>query len=138
VKNHGITFLTIEDVLSLHSLAIAASGGLDGIRDMVALGAAIAKPQNFLIYEKCYDIFHLSAIMGCAIIQNHPFNDGNKRAGLLASYVMLRINRIYCPVDAVNVDACHEIIIAIAAGKKSEMELAFFLEKCSSNPSRTD
>jgi death-on-curing protein len=133
VKDSDITFLSIEDVLSLHSLVISTSGGLSGLRDVTILGSAVAKPQNFLIYEKCNDIFRLAAILGCAIIKNHPFNDGNKRVGLLASCVMLRVNHAWGPIKLADVNICYEIIISVAAGEMHETELALFLRKCAND-----
>jgi death-on-curing protein len=40
-----IRYLTLEEVLELHRLVLAESGGLDGVHDLGALDSAITQPQ---------------------------------------------------------------------------------------------
>ncbi len=78
-------------VVSMQEMAIAEHGGLAGFRDEGLLDSALSRPQNLLIYETP-DVFDLAAAYGFGIVKNHPFLDGNKRAGFLATRVFLLRN----------------------------------------------
>lgn len=52
------------------------------------LEAALALPKQ-QYYE---DIFEKAAILGYAIIEGHPFQDGNKRIGMTTMLVFLLVN----------------------------------------------
>ena len=81
-----------EDVvIALHDEQIAEHGGSLGIRDRGLLSSALARPQNQVAYGKP-SVFNLAAAYAFGLIQNHPFVDGNKRAGFLAAYVFLDLN----------------------------------------------
>ena len=40
-----IRYLTLEEVLELHRMALEQSGGLAGVRDLGGLDSALAQPQ---------------------------------------------------------------------------------------------
>lgn len=81
-----------EDVvIAMHGEQIAAHGGSPGIRDAGLLSSDLARPQNRVAYGKA-SVFNLAAAYAFGLIQNHPFVDGNKRAGFLAAYVFLDLN----------------------------------------------
>ncbi|MES3629159.1 MAG: type II toxin-antitoxin system death-on-curing family toxin [Longimonas sp.] len=71
-------------VRTLHAESISRFGGTPGIRDQGLLQSALARPRNLHAYGGGSSIYELAATYGVAIIQNHAFIDGNKRAGLLA------------------------------------------------------
>ena len=90
-----LTFLSVDDVLLIHSDTIENDGGSHGVRDHGLLDAAVAMPRqqfggNFL-HE---DIAAMAAAYLFHIAQNHPFVDGNKRAAVMAALVFLQINGI--------------------------------------------
>lgn len=58
------------------------------------------------------------------IVRNHPFLDGNKRAGVIAALVFLDINGV--GVDAPK-GGLYELTIAVATGKAGKMEVTEFL-----------
>jgi len=67
------------------------------------------------------DVARLAAAYGFGIVRDHPFNDGNKRAGFLAVGLFLSLNGyafIADPAEAV------EAIFALASGGLGENELA--------------
>ena len=104
----------------LHAESLAEHGGLPGLRDENALDAALARPQHVYAYEPDVDLARLAAAYGFGLVRDHPFNDGNKRAGFLAIGLFLSLNGrmlVTDQVDAVNV------IIRIASGKCSEKDL---------------
>ncbi len=82
------TYLTIVEVLALHSILIKRYGGSNGIRDMGALEAALFRPQSGYYM----DIVAEAAALFESLAINHPFVDGNKRIAFAVSDVFLRIN----------------------------------------------
>ncbi len=87
--------LSREQIISLHSMAINKTGGLDGIRDEGLLESAINSPfQSFGGVELFPHIESKAAHLAFNIINNHPFLDGNKRIGVLVMMVFLDINKI--------------------------------------------
>ena len=84
-------WLREDVVIAMHGEQIAEHGGSPGIRDAGLLSTALARPQNQVAYGKP-SVFNLAAAYAFGVIQNHPFVDGNKRAGFLAAYVFLDLN----------------------------------------------
>jgi death-on-curing protein len=84
-----------DQVLMLHSMLINQSGGIDGIRDNGLLDSALNMPFQSFSNEEFYPSIQGKAARLCySIINNHPFIDGNKRIGILAMLVFLKINNI--------------------------------------------
>lgn len=87
--------LNKEQVVSLHLMAIAQTGGSEGVMDEGLLESAINAPFQSFDGEDLYpSIASKAARMCCSLIRNHPFVDGNKRVGILAMLVFLDVNRI--------------------------------------------
>jgi death-on-curing protein len=82
-------YLTMPDVLGIHTLLMQRYGGALGVRDPGALEAALFRPQTG--YYK--DIVAEAAAMMESLAINHPFTDGNKRIAFAATDAFLRINR---------------------------------------------
>ncbi len=81
-------YLTVADVLSMHTVLIQRYDGAPGVRDPGALEAALFRPQTGY-YE---DIVAEAAALLESLAINHPFVDGNKRIAFAAVDVFLRIN----------------------------------------------
>ena len=81
-------FLTVADVLAMHTMLIKRYGGASGLRDPGALEAALFRPQTGY-YD---DIVAEAAALLESLAINHPFIDGNKRIAFAAADVFLRIN----------------------------------------------
>lgn len=81
-------YLTVADVLGMHTVLMQRYGGASGVRDPGALEAALFRPQTGY-YE---DIVAEAAAMLESLAINHPFLDGNKRIAFAATDVFLRIN----------------------------------------------
>lgn len=81
-------YLTVADVLALHTVLIQRYGGQPGLRDPGALEAALFRPQTGY-YE---DIVAEAAALFESLAINYPFIDGNKRIAFAAVDVFLRIN----------------------------------------------
>ena len=81
-------YLTMPDVLGIHTVLMQRYGGALGVRDPGALEAALFRPQTG--YYK--DIVAEAAAMMESLAINHPFIDGNKRIAFAATDAFLRIN----------------------------------------------
>ncbi len=112
-------------VLIAHESTITLHGGSPGIRDAGLLASALARPRNLYEYGDA-DIFDLAAAYTAGIVKNHPFVDGNKRAGFLAGIAFLEING--CRFSASEADAT-QVIIGLAAGNLTEHQIADFLRE---------
>ncbi len=113
----------------LHDDSLSFFGGLPGMRSEDGLESALARPINRFLYEGVDDLFVLAADYAFGIMKNHPYLDGNKRAGLLAASTFLDVNgwEISGPETEV-VNAC----LLLASGEWSGDEFAFWLkENCS-------
>lgn len=106
---------------------MAEHGGLAGLRDEGALEAALARPQHIHAHEPKSDPARLAAAYCIGLVRDHPFNDGNKRAGFLALGLFLSLNGFSLSVE--QADAA-ETILRLAAGRLSESELAEWIRKC--------
>lgn len=116
-------WLRIEAILALHDESISEHGGAPGIRDLGLLESALARPQNRFAYENV-DVAALAAAYAFGIVRNHPFTDGNKRAGFLAAIVFLEINGLH--FNATEEDATLTFL-SLAAGDLEEDALAQWL-----------
>jgi len=120
-------YLSLQEVISLHSLLVSQSGGSDGLRDRGALESAVAQPEASFGGEDLYpDLASKAGALGHSLIQNHPFVDGNKRIGHAAIEVFLLLNGH--EFDA-SVDDQEKIIIDVASGKVSRIELSEWISK---------
>ena len=81
-------YLTVADVLGMHTVLLQRYGGAPGVRDPGALEAALYRPQTGY-YEDI--VAEASALMESLAV-NQPFLDGNKRIAFAASDVFLQIN----------------------------------------------
>lgn len=87
-------YLTVLDVLAIHSILIQRYGGTHGIRDRGVLESAVFRLQSGYYV----DIVSEAAALMESLAINHPFVDGNKRVAFAATDIFLRINgyRINC------------------------------------------
>ena len=87
--------LTEKQIICMHSSLIAATGGLDGVRDNGLLESALETPFQTFDGEDIYpSLLQKAARLGFSLVANHPFIDGNKRIGIHAMLVFLAINGI--------------------------------------------
>lgn len=83
--------LTVAEILFLHHMLVKKAGGAPGIRDLGLLQSAAARPFAGFA-GKSPSAFDKAAVLAHSIIANHPFVDGNKRTGIVAAGISLRIN----------------------------------------------
>jgi death-on-curing protein len=86
-------FLSLDELELIHIQIIDASGGSQGTRDRGRLESALAAQRQEVFGESLYPtIFEKAAVLVCGIIADHPFVDGNKRTGMVATLVFLNLN----------------------------------------------
>ncbi|MDP6358557.1 MAG: type II toxin-antitoxin system death-on-curing family toxin [Planctomycetota bacterium] len=123
-----IHFLSVEDVLVLHRESIVQEGGSHGVRDIGLLDSAVAMPQQQFGGQYLHeDIPAMAAAYLFHISSNHPFVDGNKRAGTLAAMVFLEENGVSVTTA---VKEFEETVLSVARGDMGKDELTeWFREK---------
>jgi death-on-curing protein len=118
-------WLTVEDILAYHGRLLAEFGGSDGVRDAGLLESALGKPKNLFAYAKP-SLFELAASYAFGLVKNHPFVDGNKRAGFAAAATFLQVNKFH--LVASEVDAVVQTL-RLAANDCTEAEYAEWLKQ---------
>jgi death-on-curing protein len=128
-------FLSVEDVLALHSDQLRLFGGADGLRDPAALESAVATPAATFAGGFLHrDIFHMAAAYAFHISQNQPFLDGNKRTALNAGLVFLDINGWLVSDPEMNL---YDAMIALSSRTLNKAGLALLLRNLA-QPSHPD
>lgn len=122
-----IHYLLLEEVLEMHNRFISIFGGLKGVRDKELLLSSLEMPKmhvfGIALHPSLYDkgaayLFHL--------VQNHPFNDGNKRTGFGAVLLFLKMNNV--PILFKKKDF-EDFVVEVAQGIHSKEDISFFLRK---------
>ena len=120
-------WITVEDVIRLHSQVIRTTGGLDGIRDRDALESAMSAPlQTFGGKELFPHTLGKIARLGYGLTRNHAFIDGNKRIGALAVQLLLKWNGY---VLVLKTGELSDVFISIADGTLGEDDLLHWLQR---------
>ena len=109
----------------LHDESLAEHGGGTGLRDEGLLESALSRPRNLVAYGKP-EFADLAAAYGMELIRNHPFVDGNKRAGFLAVGLFLALNGYR--LAATQADATLTVL-ALAAGDLDEGPFAEWIRR---------
>lgn len=110
-----IRYLTLSEVIELHRRILEQAAGSGCIRDLGAIESAIAQPQMTFGGAELYPtIIEKASVLGFSIVMNHPFVDGNKRAGHAAMETFLVLNRL--EIKSV-VDEQERVILALAASE---------------------
>ena len=118
-------YLTVNEVLELHRLALEQSGGADGVRDQNGLESALAQPSMTFAGQDLYPTLVEKAVALCfSLVMNHPFIDGNKRVGHFAMETFLVLNGK--EIEAA-VDEQERIILGLAAGEMEREEFSEWL-----------
>lgn len=88
-----MNYISIDFVIKEHTKLTKLTGGSNGIRDIGILESAFNAPFMTFDNEDLYvsDIDKIAKLT-YSIIKNHPFIDGNKRAGMHIMLILLSIN----------------------------------------------
>lgn len=83
-------YLSLEEILRLHFQVIEDFGGSHGVRDEGRLASLEQAPKQAVFGVEQYpSIFEKAGTYMRNLIGDHPFIDGNKRAGVTAAGVFL-------------------------------------------------
>jgi len=118
------------DCRAFHEAMIARFGGLAGLRDAGLLESALDRPRQLHPYGEP-TLFELAAAYAAGIVRNHPFLDGNKRAGFMAAALFLETNGL---AFAATEEAVVLHISALAAGNLDEPSFAAWLASTCAAP----
>lgn len=105
----------LDEALAIHQQVVAATGGSHGVRDKGGLESALARPNMTFEGTEPYPgaIDKAAAILE-SVVKNHPFVDGNKRAG----YTLVRLTlRTYDLDLRAEDDEEYDLIIQVATGQ---------------------
>jgi death-on-curing protein len=120
-------FLTLSDVIDIHTDQIRRHGGSPEIRDVGLLGSARGMPKAGFGGEYLHsDIFEMAAAYLYHIVSNHPFVDGNKRTGAVSAIVFLILNgyQLKCREEDLE-----QLVLGIAKGEHPKHTAADFLRR---------
>ncbi len=103
-----IRYLTADEILRLHSVEV----GDVGVREVNLVEAAAERPRQSAFGDDAYpDLASKAAALLDSLVRNHPFVDGNKRIGVLASFVFVELNGYQ--IDATNDDVVDTVLALI-------------------------
>jgi len=105
---------TPELIKLQHAMQIKRFGGGEGIRDEGLLASAVARGAMAAAYEDGIDAIGVACRICEGVIRNHPFVDGNKRAGFAALASVLSLNGYRLEGEA---DEMAASVIDLAAGR---------------------
>lgn len=89
--------LTKDDLIKTHQIVQKRFSVVSGIRQIGLLDSIAKRPEQRISGRISYStIYTKAASIMEGIIRMHPFADGNKRTGLLATYIYLVINGYVC------------------------------------------
>lgn len=115
-----------EDVILIHSKIIQTTGGIDGLRDLAGLEAAVAAPlQSFADQDLYPTELEKIARLGYGLASNHAFVDGNKRIGAMMTQLLLKWNGYQLELRQ---GELADMFIAIADGTAQEETLLTWLQ----------
>ncbi len=119
-------FLGLDEVIEIHHDQIKRYGGHPGILDIGILKSTVAMPSATFDGKYLHaGIFEMAAAYLFHIARNHPFIDGNKRTGAVASIVFLMLNGIDFHADENDFE---RIVLLTAEGKTDKATIARFFK----------
>lgn len=123
----SLYFLSLSNVLEIHTDQINRYGGSPGIRDQNLLLSAIAQP--YATFDRKYlhnTIYDKASAYLFHICQNHPFIYGNKRVALTSSLMFLGMNGYSIDYNQIDLE---ELTLSVAQGQYVKEMISSFLTK---------
>ncbi len=117
---------TAENVLFLHTVAVEAFGGSEGVRDPESLHAAVARPWGSSFGRDHFPTrFDKAAAVAEPIIRRHFFVDGNKRTAMYAAAYLLETFGYEMEADQQELE---DFAVSVAEGGIETAAIALWLE----------
>lgn len=121
-----IEYLTLKDVLNIHSTLIEETGGSHGIRDKGLVEVAVPAPRACFYGKDQYaTVFEKAAVYLHRIAMNHPFVDGNNRTAITSAGVFLSDNGYKIKVTK---GAIENFVVEVVTQHLEIAEIATWLE----------
>lgn len=119
-------WVTVDDIILIHSRIIQVTGGIGGLRDRSGLEAALAAPlQTFGGKDLFPSELEKIARLGFGLASNHAFIDGNKRIGAMMTQLLLKWNGYSLSLAEGELS---EMFISIAEGKHKAEDLLKWIQ----------
>ena len=123
----ALVFLSLDEFIEIHREMIERYEGSVGVRDMGLLESAVAMAEAGFGDQYLHsDLFEMAAAYLFHIARNHPFIDGNKRTGAIATFVFLKLNRVTLNAPGPEFERA---VRMVAEGKMGKAAVAEFLRK---------
>jgi death-on-curing protein len=90
------------------------------------LESALARPRQHHAYGNSSDVVEMAALYTAGIVRNHPFVDGNKRAGFVVGVLFLELNGF--KLEASEADAT-QAVMGLASGTLDEAAYTSWLRE---------
>lgn len=116
--------ITLELVLAIHQTILETEPGLKGLPNIGKLESALARIDNWMLYENTDNIFDIAALYAVAIAKAHAFPDGNKRTAMVTMLT-------YLDLQGIEIEPNHgldDTMVAVASGKIDFKQLAQHLQ----------
>ena len=115
------TCIDARDTNAIHGQLLVRYGGASGVRNVKLLETVLARPRQPVSSP---DIADMATAYTAGIVKNHPFVDGNKRAGFVVGVLFLELNGF--DFTASEAEAA-QAVLELAAGTIDETGFALFL-----------
>lgn len=121
-----MNYLTVEEILRLHSQIIEDYGGSHGVRDERRLQAVIAAVQQAVFgVEQYQTVYHKAATYLRNLAGDHPFIDGNKLTATTVCGIFLMMNGKQLHVSP---KVLEDFVVAVVTEQLSVPTIAAWLE----------
>ena len=88
-------YLTVSEILFIHSAVIDETGRSHGVRDIGLLESAVVGCRQTFGGDDLYpSLEDKAAALFNGLLKNHPFVDGNKRTAVTTLGVFLQLNGV--------------------------------------------
>jgi len=122
-----VRYLSVAEVVELHSRVLSRFRGAPGIRDQGALESSVAQPLQAFGGEDLYSsVIEKAAALGYFLATNHPFVDGNKRVAHAAMETTLLLNGFEIRAG---IEEQEHVMLLLASGTMSRAEFTSWLER---------
>ena len=118
--------LTLDDILEIRDQVSLAANDRFEVMSPNGLLSALAAPRRSAFGDEAYiTLAEKAGVLVYALIQNHPFWDGNKRIATVALRLFLERNRVRCTADQQQIKA---FTTMIAKGELRDSDLVKWVD----------